>query len=138
MSHGGINTNSTELDEREESARSPTSHASCQVSLVVLQHYMKMDESELESQTIEKLTNSAMYLIDDDLLASKPLGAMLIEDAGFSTDLRNLCPSIEELHKESSWSLPKIPCIMTCTIPHEKKKSSITITTTYMEDIIRF
>ncbi|KAM7259850.1 hypothetical protein ACFE04_015591 [Oxalis oulophora] len=131
LSQGGVNGNSPELDKREESAGSPTSHGSCQVSLVIHQQCTKMDDFELESQTIEKLTKSAMYsIIDDDLLASEPFGAMLIEDAGSSKDLRNLCPSVEEINEESSWSLPKIPLI--------KKSSIITIKATYMEDIIRF
>ncbi|XWS61580.1 hypothetical protein CRYUN_Cryun07bG0137700 [Craigia yunnanensis] len=79
---------------------------------------------------------------------------MLVEDAGSSNDLRNLCPSaaevgVDERFPEFSWTPP--PCsdlalkqamtTFTQTNPlvtARQEMKSVTIKATYREDIIRF
>ncbi|KAF5478039.1 hypothetical protein F2P56_004632 [Juglans regia] len=98
----------------EESAGSPTSHGSCQVSppnesTVPAKHpfVSSINEQcvnvggspELAYPTTSPLNMSATYSIPDVLLMTEPqetFEGMLIEDSGISKDLRNLCPSVAD------------------------------------------
>lgn len=105
---------------REASTGSPNSHKSCQ-----------------ESQPFEvKAVNHAAELsVSDPLLAApteEPLRGMLIEDAGSSHDLTNLCPVTEPLEKVQELT----PKVQPFTARTEMK--TITIKASYREDIIRF
>ncbi|XP_040985974.1 protein NLP7-like isoform X2 [Juglans microcarpa x Juglans regia] len=98
----------------EESAGSPTSHGSCQVSppnksTVPAKHpcVSSINEQcvnvggspELAYPTTSPLNMSATYSIPDVLLMTEPqetFEGMLIEDSGSSKDLRNLCPSVAD------------------------------------------
>ena len=102
--------------------------------------------------------SSAALSIPEALITTEPqnhFGGMLIEDAGSSKDLRNLCPSVadamvEERVPESSWT--NLPCsdvpppkhamnAVAYPIPHISPRPDVrtmTIKATYREDIIRF
>nr|XP_043629978.1 protein NLP7-like isoform X2 [Erigeron canadensis] len=105
---------------REASAGSPNSQRSSQESL----------RSEVKTQNV-----AAELSISDALVApqtEEPLRGMLIEDAGSSHDLTNLCPVTEPLDKVQQLS-PKVQPF----IPRTDMKT-ITIKASYREDIIRF
>lgn len=85
--------------------------------------------------------------------SQEPFGRMLIEDAGSSKDLRNLCPTadaiLDEQVPEFCWVNPqcldlatKLPMgTLAPTTSHLKPRQemkSVTIKATYREDIIRF
>ncbi|KDP25261.1 hypothetical protein JCGZ_20417 [Jatropha curcas] len=158
---------------REESTGTPTSHGSCQGSPAndsapvkdltgspVHEQCNKVGcASELAFQPKRELNLSAAYTIPDALVVTKaqePFGEMLIEDAGSSKDLRNLCPAVadailDERVPESSW-VPEsgwvnhqCPDLSMAAIEHamphataRQEMRSITIKATYKEDIIRF
>ena len=92
-----------------------------------------------------------------DIVATElqaPFGGMLIEDAGSSKDLRNLCPSVaeavlEDLAPEPCGTNPPCSdlapkqCMDTLKntvtpFPASKEMKTVTIKATYREDIIRF
>nr|KAJ0201019.1 hypothetical protein LSAT_V11C600302060 [Lactuca sativa] len=98
---------------REASTGSPTSHRSCQ-----------------ESQLFEVKAPNLEGLIAPQ--TEEPFRGMLIEDAGSSHDLTNLCQPTEVLEKVQVVS----PKVQPFTARTEMK--TITIKATYREDIIRF
>ncbi|KAJ9555716.1 hypothetical protein OSB04_010330 [Centaurea solstitialis] len=107
---------------REASTGSPTSHRSCQ-----------------ESQQFEVVKapshHPAEFSVSDAFLAAQteePFRGMLIEDAGSSHDLTNLCPITEPLEKVQELT----PKVQPFTARAEMK--TITIKASYREDIIRF
>lgn len=158
---------------REESAGSPTSHGSCQgspanestpakersVSPVHEQCIKAAGSPELMLQPVGEHCLLPAYSIPDLRITTElqePFGGMLIEDAGSSKDLRNLCPSvadavIDERIPESSWTNPQrqdIPPAQILATPTSTpamapfsarpEMKTITIKATYREDIIRF
>lgn len=167
----GSNRSKTRSGSCEESAGSPTSHGSCQGSppngstpakhLCISSINKQCDKvggsPDLAYQPPGAPNISATYLIPDALLMTEPqetFGGMLIEDAGSSKDLRNLCPSVadamlDELVPEFCWINPPCPSIdpnqfmatLAHTTPHvaaKKEMNSVTIKATFREDIIRF
>ncbi|KAK6274559.1 hypothetical protein POUND7_004268 [Theobroma cacao] len=166
----GANRSKTGSGSREESAGTPTSHGSCQgspaiesaatkdpLSSIQEQCFKARGSPELAFQPIGELNIPATFSMPEALVATEPqepFGGMLVEDAGSSKDLRNLCPSaadvgIDERFPESSWTPP--PCTdlalmqamatFTQTTPHataRQEMRSLTIKATYREDIIRF
>ncbi|KAJ6703415.1 PLANT REGULATOR RWP-RK FAMILY PROTEIN [Salix viminalis] len=155
------------LEDQLKGCRTPTSHGSCQ------------DNPENESAPVKdpsaspfhercikaggvspetkKLNMSAAFSILDALVATEaqePFCGMLIEDAGSSKDLRNLCPAVadatvDEGVPESSWADPPCSNILSTqmvaaplhAIPHAtpmQEMKRVTIKATYREDVIRF
>ncbi|XP_012486642.1 protein NLP6 isoform X2 [Gossypium raimondii] len=129
----GLSPNMDEGEEvlrcqREESADMPTSRGLCQGGLNV----------------------SATFSMPEALLATEcqePFGGMLVEGAGSSKDLRNLCPSAAEAAVDetpppySDLALKQATTTYTQSTPNltaRQEKTSVTIKATYREDIIRF
>ncbi|KAG8659022.1 hypothetical protein MANES_02G006700v8 [Manihot esculenta] len=156
---------------REESAGTPTSHGSCQGSLAndiapaKVASASPVQEQGNEVGTIPELSFqpkgkpnlSALYPIPDAFVATEaqaPFRERLIEDAGSSKDLRNLCPSVadtmlEERVPEYSWTNhpgPEFPTKQsmaalehaTPRVTARQEMRFVTIKATYREDIIRF
>ncbi|XP_027363208.1 protein NLP6-like isoform X2 [Abrus precatorius] len=154
----------------EDSTTNPTSHGSCQGSppnesspvkdifitsiseqCAVLR---KSPESTLQPTTTQNQSNT--YPLPDLVAAElqEPFGGMLIEDAGSSKDLRNLCPSIaeailEDLVPEACGTNPPVsdlspkqsvdtPNKTVTPFAARKEMKTLTIKATYREDIIRF
>ncbi|XP_031248849.1 protein NLP6-like isoform X1 [Pistacia vera] len=167
----GSKSSGTGSGSREGSAGTPTSHGSCQGSpanasapskdphvSVIHEPCFKVGGSpELALQTTGEMSLTAAFSIPDALVTTElqePFGGMLVEDAGSSKDLRNLCPAavdaiVEEQFLESSWPnltratlLSQHPlATSTQTIPRvpaRQEMKSMTIKATYREDIIRF
>ncbi|KAK4400276.1 protein NLP7 [Sesamum angolense] len=170
--HGECSNRSrTGSGSREESTGTPTSEGSCQGSPCrrnetspqndpivspIEEHHMKMGGShELVCQQTREINLSAAFPIPDNFMTvpEEPFGGMLVEDAGSSHDLRNLCPAGEALFDEhvTEYSWTKPPCAD--TIPKDRRAApadhmprfasrpevkTITIKATYREDIIRF
>ncbi|TYG54833.1 hypothetical protein ES288_D09G222900v1 [Gossypium darwinii] len=119
----GLSPNMDEGEEvlrcqREESADMPTSRGLCQ------------GNPEIESAECQE-----------------PFGGMLVEGAGSSKDLRNLCPSAAEAAIDetpppySDLALKQATTTYTQSTPNltaRQEKTSVTIKATYREDIIRF
>ncbi|TYH55171.1 hypothetical protein ES332_D09G219200v1 [Gossypium tomentosum] len=119
----GLSPNMDEGEEvlrcqREESADMPTSRGLCQ------------GNPEIESAECQE-----------------PFGGMLVEGAGSSKDLRNLCPSAAEAAVDetpppySDLALKHATTTYTQSTPNltaRQEKTSVTIKATYREDIIRF
>ncbi|TYI66261.1 hypothetical protein E1A91_D09G211400v1 [Gossypium mustelinum] len=119
----GLSPNMDEGEEvlrcqREESADMPTSRGLCQ------------GNPEIESAECQE-----------------PFGGMLVEGAGSSKDLRNLCPSAAEAAVDetpppySDLALKQATTTYTQSTPNltaRQEKTSVTIKATYREDIIRF
>ncbi|KAL5552428.1 hypothetical protein UlMin_002604 [Ulmus minor] len=156
---------------REASVGTPTSHGSCQGSPAngnvmlkdpfvssIPEPCIKVDSSpELAFQLMDELHFSVGCSKPDPLVITEPhesFGGMLIEDAGSSKDLQNLCPAADAVLDEqapdcfwinpppSSDLAPKQP---TGTITHpmpnvkvRQEMKSVTIKASYKEDIIRF
>ncbi|TYI11601.1 hypothetical protein ES332_A09G218200v1 [Gossypium tomentosum] len=129
----GLSPNMDEREEvmrcqREESADMPTSRGLCQGGLNV----------------------SATFSMPEALLATEcqePFGGMLVEGAGSSKDLRNLCPSAAEAAVDetpppySDLALKQATTTYTRSTPNltaRQEKTSVTVKATYREDIIRF
>lgn len=112
-------------------------------------------ESALQP-TDELLKFPVLCSIPDALVTTEsqePFGGMLIEDAGSSKDLRNLCPAADAIlddqipeyywvNPQCSDLAPKQPMgTLTPTMSHLKPRQemkNVTIKATYREDIIRF
>ncbi|KAG4131073.1 hypothetical protein ERO13_D09G184100v2 [Gossypium hirsutum] len=137
----GLSPNMDEGEEvlrcqREESADMPTSRGLCQ------------GNPEIESAG--GLNVSATFSMPEALLATEcqePFGGMLVEGAGSSKDLRNLCPSAAEAAVDetpppySDLALKQATTTYTQSTPNltaRQEKTSVTIKATYREDIIRF
>ncbi|OMO79809.1 Phox/Bem1p [Corchorus capsularis] len=150
---------------REESAGTPTSHGSCQGSPAIESAATKDPLGTIHEQCFKQrsspelplgqLNISATFSMPEALVAvepQEPFGGMLVEDAGSSKDLRNLCPAADlgadERFPESSWTPP--PCDLalkqtmgtftqiTPVVTTRQEMRSVTIKATYREDIIRF
>ncbi|XVF10373.1 hypothetical protein REPUB_Repub07fG0177200 [Reevesia pubescens] len=110
-----------------------TSHGSCQGSLAIEsaatkdplgsiheQCFKACGSHELAFQPLGEWNISATLSMHDALVTTEPqepIGGMLVEDAGSSKDLRNLCPSatevgVDERFQESSWT--PAPCSDLC------------------------
>ncbi|KAJ6347270.1 hypothetical protein OIU76_003874 [Salix suchowensis] len=152
---------------RDGSAGTPTSHGSCQdnpenESAPVKDpsaspfHERCIKAGGVSPETKE-LNMSAAFSILDALVATEaqePFCGMLIEDAGSSKDLRNLCPAVadaivDEGVPESSWADPPCSNMLSTqmvasplhAIPHAtpmQEMKRVTIKATYREDVIRF
>ncbi|KAI3453353.1 hypothetical protein Pfo_010016 [Paulownia fortunei] len=167
----GSNRSRTGSGSREESTGTPTSQGSCQgspylrnetspqnepVVSPIDEHRMKVGGShELVCQQTGEVNLSAAFSIPDNFIRApeEPFGGMLVEDAGSSHDLRNLCPAGEALFDEhvTEYSWTKQPCpdampkdCLAAPADHmprfaaRPEVKTITIKATYREDIIRF
>ena len=167
----GSNRSKKRSGSRDGSAGTPTSHDSCQGSpenesapvkdpsvSPVHERCIKAGGSPgLALQQTKEQNLSSAYSIPDALVATEahePFGGMLIEDAGSSKDLRNLCPAVaeaivDERVPESSWTDPPcfnmLPTQMFAAPLHaipqatpRQEMKSVTIKATYREDVIRF
>ncbi|KAI9173961.1 hypothetical protein LWI28_009389 [Acer negundo] len=169
----GSNSSKTKSGSREESVGTPTSHGSCQGSpanesaplkdpLVSSIHepcFQVGGLPELVFQPAGELNLTAAFSVPEALVTTEPqesFGGMLVEDAGSSKDLRNLCPAVadaivDERFADFSWT--NVPCAdllspKQAVAPPTQKMShvhanmqemkSVTIKATFREDIIRF
>ncbi|XP_024028564.1 protein NLP6 isoform X1 [Morus notabilis] len=168
----GSNQSKSASGSREASVGTPTSHGSCQGSPAngtvmakdpfissIHEQCVKVDGSpESALQPTGELQFPVAQSIPDALVAVESeelFRGMLIEDAGSSKDLRNLCPAAadaildEPVPDQYCWINP--PCselapkqttgIIAQTTPNVKvgqEMRSVTIKATYREDIIRF
>lgn len=157
---------------REESTGTPTSHGSCQGSPCIRNGSSPLNELVISPSLVQnmrvggsvgftcqplgEINLSAGFSADAfvSVEPQEPFGGMLIEDAGSSHDLPNLCSAAEALFDECvpeySWNdlprsddaIPKEPMVVaTETMPCFSAKlelKTITIKATYREDIIRF
>ncbi|KAL7111147.1 hypothetical protein ACP275_05G069600 [Erythranthe tilingii] len=147
----------------EESTGTPTSQGSCQGSPSVRNERGGPHEPPPVCHQTGEINLSSGFLIpnnnnNNNYITTapppppppdEPFGGMLLEDAGSSHDLRNLCPAGEPLFDEYSWT--RQPCTDTLPVKdfpvdqHRMPRFSarpevktITIKATYREDIIRF
>ncbi|KAL3499014.1 hypothetical protein ACH5RR_041746 [Cinchona calisaya] len=156
---------------REESTGTPTSHGSCQGSPCIRNSSPPLNElvvsplheqntrvgglEQLTCQPTGEINLSAAFSVGAFVTVEpqEPFGGMLIEDAGSSHDLRNLCSGgeavFDERLPEYSWTNPPcsdaIPkdCVVVAAerMPQFSARpevKTITIKATYREDIIRF
>lgn len=157
---------------REESAGTPTSHGSCQgspcagnefspqnglVNSPARESCMKVGGSlEAACQTTKEVNLSSAFLKPRPVVpkhTQKPFGGMLVEDAGSSHDLKNLCSPGDALVDERAqdYSLMNPPftdatakdpiCVPPDTMQQYSawpEVTSVTIKATFKEDIIRF
>ncbi|KAJ8553137.1 hypothetical protein K7X08_020530 [Anisodus acutangulus] len=151
---------------REESAGTPMSHGSCQGSpspLNELVHSpphescMKVGGSlEASRQPTTEINLSSAFLMPRPVIpehAQEPFGGMLVEDAGSSHDLKNLCSPgyalVDERGPEYNLSNPpfsdaiaKDPVYVPADTMQQysawPEVTFVTIKATYNEDIIRF
>ncbi|GAU32390.1 hypothetical protein TSUD_44330 [Trifolium subterraneum] len=114
---------------------------------------------ESRVQPTNAFNSPTAHCLPDNVLAElqEPFGGMLIEDAGSSKDLRNLCPSVAEAILEDmapeacgtnlpgSYMAPPKQCMDTINNNNSvmpfavrKEMKTVTIKATYREDIIRF
>ncbi|KAG8496770.1 hypothetical protein CXB51_007981 [Gossypium anomalum] len=160
----GANRFKTGSGSREESAGTPTSHGSCQGSPATESAATKDPLGFSHDQCspklvfhLEEVNISTSFSMPEAPVTAEPrepFGGMLVEDAGSSKDLRNLCPIVAEIGAderlpESSWTPPQCSDLgikhtmhtFTQTTPHVTARhgmKSVTIKATYREDIIRF
>ncbi|XP_042024496.1 protein NLP7-like isoform X2 [Salvia splendens] len=168
----GLHRSRTGSGSREESTGTPTSQGSCQGSPCLRnetspqndpvvspmdQHRMKLGGSdEGVCQQTREINLSSAFPIPGNFIPPPDgtFGAMLVEDAGSSHDLQNLCPAGEPLFEEHvteySWTRPTLsdPMPKDCMVtPADERMprfsarpevKTITIKATYREDIIRF
>ncbi|XVF51272.1 hypothetical protein PTKIN_Ptkin04bG0171600 [Pterospermum kingtungense] len=166
----GQNRSRTGSGSREESAGTRTSHGFYQGSPAIEsaatrdplgsmhdQCFKAHGSPELALQTSGQLNISTRVSMLGALVRTEPLepfGGMLVEDAGSSKDLKNLCPSaaevgVDERFPDSSWTPPlcsdlalkQAMATSTQTAPIEtarQEMKSVVIKATYREDIIRF
>lgn len=155
-----------------EDSTNPTSHGSCHGSPPIEiptikdlfipanneQHVVLRRSPESGMQPTNALNSPTAHRMPDNVIAElqEPFGGLLIEDAGSSKDLRNLCPSVAEAILEdlapeacgnnfpgSSHLAPPKQCIDTINnsatpFAARKEMKTVTIKATYREDIIRF
>ncbi|CAI8604459.1 unnamed protein product [Vicia faba] len=153
-----------------EDSINPTSHGSChdsppnEISTIKdpfippnnEQYVVLRGSPESRVQPTNAFNSPTAHGLPDNILAElqEPFGGMLIEDAGSSKDLRNLCPSVAEAIVEDLAPEPygnNLPCsylapkqCMEATnksvtpIAARKEMKTATIKATYREDIIRF
>ncbi|OWM85196.1 hypothetical protein CDL15_Pgr027983 [Punica granatum] len=158
----GLNRPRNGTGSREESCGTPTSHGSCQGSPIneglgfvssppkeqpsdPCQRLRASPDLPFTKPT-EELNFSACSVIPNSLLpteAQETFERMLLEDAGSSKDLRNLCPSGADTVLEDSSSKQHVGLrppfrAVTAQGPARQDMKSITIKATYREDIIRF
>lgn len=168
----GSNRSRTGSGSREESTGTPTSQGSCQGSPCLRnetspqndpvispldEHRMKVGGShEVVCEQTREINLSSAFSIPGNFIPppEETFGGMLVEDAGSSHDLRNLCPPGEALFDEHvteySWTKPNLPnpmpndCMAAPAEDHlprfgaRPEVKTITIKATYREDIIRF
>ncbi|KAG8382536.1 hypothetical protein BUALT_Bualt05G0087600 [Buddleja alternifolia] len=167
----GSNRSRTGSGSREESIGTPASQGSCQGSpslrnetspqsdpLISPTHELNIKlegSNERACQQTGEINLSSFFSIPNDFItaAMEPFGGMLVEDAGSSHDLRNLCPAGEALFDEHvteySWTKPPFPDAVPKDCPpgpadrmpqfgSRPEVKTITIKATYREDIIRF
>ncbi|KAG8484260.1 hypothetical protein CXB51_023656 [Gossypium anomalum] len=162
----GLSSNMDEGEElpgcqREESADMPTSRGLClgnpeiesagtKDPLNSIQCFKAHSPPELAFQSLGGLNVSATFSMPEALLATEcqePFGGMLVEGAGSSKDLRNLCPSAAEAAVDetpppySDLALKQATTTYTRSTPNltaRQEKTSVTVKATYREDIIRF
>ncbi|TYI90110.1 hypothetical protein E1A91_D03G100100v1 [Gossypium mustelinum] len=160
----GANRFKTGSGSRDESAGTPTSHGSCQGSPATESAATKDPLGFSHDQCspklafhLEELNISTSFSMPEAPVTAEPrepFGGMLVEDAGSSKDLRNLCPIVAEIGAderlpESSWTPPQCSELgikhtmhtFTQTTPHVTARhgmKSVIIKATYREDIIRF
>ncbi|KAJ7952175.1 protein NLP6-like [Quillaja saponaria] len=158
----GLNRSKTGSGSSEDSAI-PTCHGSCQGSppnessplkdpliASIQEKLVIVGESLVTLGPTVELSRSIADAVTTE--PQEPFGGMLIEDAGSSKDLRNLCPSVADailddqvpetcgINHPCSDLSPK-QCMDTVTMAHfttKKEMKSLTIKATYREDIIRF
>ncbi|CAK9166278.1 unnamed protein product [Ilex paraguariensis] len=168
----GSNQSKTGSGSREESTENPTSHGSCEgspflgneslpqndwvVSPIHEQGSKAGDLLESACQPRGEINLLAAFSTPDVLVTTQthePFGGMLIEDAGSSHDLKNLCPAGEALFDEQvpedNQTNPPCPDVVpeesmatpTVRMPQFSARpevKTISIKATYREDIIRF
>ncbi|PRQ16619.1 putative transcription factor Nin-like family [Rosa chinensis] len=166
----GSNSSKTGSGSREASTGTPTSHGSCQGSPAngsamvkdpfvssIQEQFVEVDRSpESAFRPPEELYVPVPCSIPDALLMTEPeepYRGMLLEDAGSSKDLRNLCPftdiTVHEQVPEVFWTDPQCPdsapnqsmSTLAYTMPHNtslQEMRSVTIKAAYKDDIIRF
>ncbi|OVA08238.1 Phox/Bem1p [Macleaya cordata] len=168
----GSNGSKTGSGSADGSTGNPTSHGSCQSSPAneatpsndlfvpsIQEQALNIGAPlDLVFQQNGELNLTAAYSIPDALIATQqepqqPLGGMLVEDAGSSKDLSNLCNlavegCLDEQVPDSSWIHPPIldqtpqqDMAPPRTMPHvtaTQDVRTITIKATYRDDIIRF
>lgn len=162
----GSNHSKSGSGSREASVGTPTSHGSCHGSPAngnvmvkdpfVYSTHENCIKVEGSPESAPQPTDELHFSVPDALVTAEsqePFGGMLIEDAGSSKDLRNLCSAadafLDEPVPEYCWM--NLPCsdlatkqitgIITETQPNVKvgqEMKSVTIKATYREDIIRF
>lgn len=158
------NGSKTGSESREESGGTPISHGSCQGSPTpspttdppVSSVDKQVNPSEISIPPIKEPNLSVPYTIPDAIVTIEPqtqLGGMLIEDAGSSKDLRNLCPAVAEAFLEegvpnSSWTpcpwsdlprqAPAFPGKMMQHATARQEVKTVIIKASYRDDIIRF
>ncbi|KAH1191163.1 hypothetical protein AAZX31_20G147300 [Glycine max] len=154
-----------------EDSTNPTSHGSCHdsppnESSPVKNIFITSNNDQCAGlkrspeSTLQLTTNTpnrpAAYPMPDFVAAElqEPFGGMLIEDAGSSKDLRNLCPSVAETILEdmvpeacgTNIPGPDLSPKQSMGTPNKavtpfvamKEMKTVTIKATYREDIIRF
>ncbi|KAL4296706.1 hypothetical protein GQ457_12G000600 [Hibiscus cannabinus] len=90
-------------------------------------------------QHLGELNVSATFTMPEALVATEceePFGGLLVEGAGSSKDLRNLCPSTAEVGVDEMPPPYSDLALKQSTAKQQMK--SVTIKATYREDIIRF
>ncbi|KAL8535543.1 hypothetical protein ACS0TY_011243 [Phlomoides rotata] len=157
--HEGSNRSITGSGSREESIGTPTSQGSCQGSPFLRNETSPQNEpvvsptDELACQQTREINLSAAFTIPSNLVTAPevPFRGMLVEDAGSSHDLRNLCPGgeapLDEHVTEYSWTKQPFADATAKAAPADDhmgwfasrpEVKTITIKATYREDIIRF
>ncbi|PON92869.1 NIN-like transcription factor [Trema orientale] len=164
----GSNHSKSGSGSGEASVGTPTSHGSCQGSpangsVIVKDPFVysiheQCIKVEGSPESAPQPTDELHFSVPDALVTAEcqePFGGMLIEDAGSSKDLRNLCPAadavLDEPVPEYCWInstcsdlAPKQTSgVITQTQPNvivrlRQEMKNVTIKATYREDIIRF
>ncbi|KAK7279937.1 hypothetical protein RJT34_24998 [Clitoria ternatea] len=149
-----------------EDSTNPTSHGSCHGSppiesspvkdIFIASNNEQCAMLRRSPESTLQPTRTPNQPMPDFVVADlqEPFGGMLIEDAGSSKDLRNLCPSVaeailEDLVPEACGTNPPGPDLspkQSIDAPNKtvtpfaarKEMKTVTIKATYREDIIRF
>jgi hypothetical protein len=148
----GSNQSKTESGSREEGSGTPTSHdsyprgeSSSPNDQVV---FPKEEERvqlggffEFPGQQLQEASQPSVFSIPNvpiTLEAQEPLGGLLIEDAGSSHNLSNLCPPGEAEAVFDDRAPPNADVAPADKFPSRPESETITIKASYREDIIRF